>query len=411
MQERFSQCSQSASNIGSTKIQPTIQLCITSQLQVAKPASLRLREFLFVKITVFGLTISSSWGNGHATPYRAIIRALHRMGHRVHFFEKDVPYYRSRRDFDTSEYCQLTFYNDWQQVRSHALAEARDSDVVITASYLPEGAQINDEVLALEGPLRVFYDLDTPITLTALQAGDLDYLRLSQLAKFDLVLSFTGGPILEELEQKCGVRLARPLFGCVDPDDYHQVSPASHFACDLSYMGTYAPDRQAKVDELFLEPARRNRHRQFVLAGSLYPWNWQWPANVCRIEHIAPHDHPRFYSSSHITLNITRAEMARWGWCPSGRFFEAAACSTPLITDAWAGLDSFFDLGREVAVVATAEDVEKALSLSASELNTMAARARARTLEEHTGAVRARQLISFLEEARSLASRNAQEVY
>ena len=361
-----------------------------------------------MKITVFGLTISSSWGNGHATPYRAMIRALHRMGHTIHFFEKDVPYYRCRRDFDDCEYCDLTFYAEWQQVRCQALAQVRDSDVVITASYLPDGAQINDEILNLTGnlagPLRVFYDLDTPITLSALQTADVEYLRANQLAEFDLVLSFTGGPILKELEQKHGVRLARPLFGCVDPDDYQHVPASPNFICDLSYMGTYAADRQPKVDELFLEPARHGHEKQFVLAGSLYPWDWQWPANVRRIEHIAPHDHPGFYSSSRITLNITRAEMARWGWCPSGRFFEAAACSTPLITDAWGGLDNFFDLDQEVTVVATAADVERALSRPAAELHAMAARARARTLEEHTGAVRARQLLAYLEEARSHAS-------
>lgn len=363
-----------------------------------------------MKITVFGLTISSSWGNGHATPYRALFRALHRMGHRVHFFEKDVPYYSSRRDFDQCEYCDLTLYTEWQQVRRTALSQARDSDVIITASYLPEGAQISDEVLNLARPLRVFYDLDTPVTLNTLQAGDLEYLRASQLREFDLVLSFTGGPILHELEQKYDVRMARPLFGCVDPDDYHRVSASPDFACDLSYMGTYAADRQSKVDELFLEPARRNPAKQFVLAGSLYPWHWQWPANVRRIEHIAPHDHPLFYSSSRLTLNITRAEMARWGWCPSGRFFEAAACSTPLITDRWVGLESFFDLEHEVAVVHTAADVQKALSRRSAELHAMAAQARDRTLEEHTGAVRARQLIAFLEEARSLANHQTQEV-
>ena len=354
-----------------------------------------------MKITVFGLTITSSWGNGHATPYRAIFRALHRMGHRIHFFEKDVPYYSSRRDFESCDYCDLTLYDDWSQVRREALEEAADSDVVITASYLPDGALINDEILELERPLRVFYDLDTPVTLDGLKNGDVAYLRPRQLAEFDLVLSFTGGPILEELELRHGVRMARPLFGCVDPDDYRRVPASTNFACDLSYMGTYAADRQAKVDELFLEPALRHHDRRFVLAGSLYPWAWQWPANVQRIEHIAPHDHPSFYSSSRITLNITRAEMARWGWCPSGRFFEAAACSTPLITDAWPGLKSFFDVDHEITVVATAADVERALARPDAELNRMATRARARTLEEHTGAVRAKQLIAYLEEARS----------
>jgi spore maturation protein CgeB len=355
-----------------------------------------------VKITVFGLTISSSWGNGHATPYRAILRALHRMGHQVHFFEKDVPYYRLRRDLNSCEYCELTLYEDWQQVRRQALGEAAESDVVVTASYLPEGARINDEILELARPLHVFYDLDTPVTLANMERHGVEYLRPEQIAEFDLVLSFTGGRALQELEQNYGARMARSLYGCVDPDDYHRREPAQEYLCDLSYMGTYAPDRQQRLDDLFLEPARRHQERRFLLAGSLYPWEWEWrwPANVHRIDHVAPHDHPKLYSSSRITLNITRADMARWGWCPSGRFFEAAACGTPLITDWWEGLDRFFDVVRDLRVVSRPEHVEQALNMPADELQSLARHARERTLDDHTGEVRARQLLQYLEEAR-----------
>src|SRR5262249_29096313 len=265
-----------------------------------------------VKIVVFGLTISSSWGNGHATPYRAILRALSAMGHDVQFFEKDVEYYRSRRDFASCDYCRLTLYPDWKTVRPLAMGEAASADVVITASYLPEGRRINDEILELERPLRVFYDLDTPITLRGveLEEGGIDYLGRDQIAGFDLVLSFAGGKILGELQQKFGARMARPLYGCIDPDDYFRVATDAAFACDLSYMATYAPDRQAGVAELFLEPARRHPEKAFILAGSMYPWDWPYPANVRHVEHVEPQAHRRFYSSSRITLNITRQEMA-----------------------------------------------------------------------------------------------------
>jgi spore maturation protein CgeB len=354
-----------------------------------------------VKLTIFGLTISSSWGNGHATPYRAIIRALDRLGHEVHFFEKDVPYYSSRRDFDSCSYCRLTLYPEWSEAREQALSVAGDSDVVITASFLPEGERINDEVLDLPRPLHVFYDLDTPVTLKTMSQSGVEYLRPDQLSAFDLVLSFTGGKILKELEEKHGARMVRPLYGCVDPDDYLRAAPSRDFVCDLSYMGTYSADRQQKLDALFLEPARRHPKKSFLLAGSLYPWQWQWPANVRRIEHVVPADHPRFYSSSRMTLNLTRGEMAANGWCPSGRFFEAAACGTPLITDAWEGLDSFFDPQRDLRVVARAGDVEEALEMPDCNLQSMAARARQRTLEEHTGTVRAQQLLEYLEQARS----------
>lgn len=352
-----------------------------------------------MKFTFFGLTISSSWGNGHATPYRAIIRALHQMGHQIHFFEKDAPYYRSRRDFDSCDYCQLTIYPDWNQIRMQALAIAVESDAVITASFLPEGQRINDELLELPRPMHVFYDLDTPVTLRRMEQDGVEYLRRNQISAFDLVLSFTGGKTLTVLENEYGARIARALYGCVNPDDYRHCVPDSQFACDLSYMGTYSPDRQEKLNELLLEPARRNPDKQFLLAGSLYPWQWQWPENVRRIEHVTPADHARFYSSSRLTLNLTRNEMATYGWCPSGRFFEAAACGTPLITDSWEGLDSFFDPQRDLRVVGCAEDVEAALQMPDSDLQAMAACARQRTLDEHTGQVRAGQLLKYLDEA------------
>lgn len=357
-----------------------------------------------MKITVFGLTLSSSWGNGHATPYRAIIRALDRMGHEVQFFEKDVPYYSSRRDFDSCDYCELTLYSEWASVRDRALSAAADSDVVITASFLPEGRRINDEILDLGRPLRVFYDLDTPVTLNNLRHGEVEYVDAAQIREFDLVLSFTGGRALATLEDGYRARMVRPLYGCVDPDEYYRATPVAKFQCDLSYMGTYSADRQAKLDALLLEPSRRHPETLFLLAGSLYPWNWEWPENVRRMEHVAPADHSRFYSSSRLTLNITRGEMAANGWCPSGRFFEAAACGTPLITDSWEGLDSFFNLHSELHVVTSAEDVEAALASPDNELQSMAARARQRTLDEHTGNVRASQLLQYIEEARSGAT-------
>jgi len=357
-----------------------------------------------VKISIFGLALSSSWGNGHATPYRAIIRALDRLGHKVHFFEKDVPYYSSRRDFDSCDYCKLTLYSDWADVRERALLAGADSDVVITASFLPEGRRINDEILDLGSPLRIFYDLDTPVTLNALRQGEVEYLDSGQIQAFDLVLSFTGGKSLTALKNEYRARMVKPLYGCVDPDDYLRVAPSAKFQCDMSYMGTYSPDRQVKLDALLLEPSRRHPEKLFLLAGSLYPWNWQWPENVRRMDHVTPAEHSSFYSSSRLTLNITRGEMAANGWCPSGRFFEAAACGTPLITDAWEGLDSFFDLQSELRVVTNAEDVEAALSSSDSELQSMAERARQRTLDEHSGNVRAGQLLQYIEEARSGAN-------
>jgi spore maturation protein CgeB len=361
-----------------------------------------------LKITLFGLTLSSSWGNGHATPYRAILRALHRLGHRVTFYERDVPYYAKHRDFRECDYCELKLYSSWDAVCGQALAEAAESDVVITASYVPEGARIADALLALDGPLRVFYDLDTPITLNRLAQGDLDYLRASQLAAFDLVLSWTGGAALEALERDFGVKVARPLFGCVDPDVYRPVTPYADLHCELSYMGTYAADRQAKLDSMFLEAARQRPSSLFRLAGSLYPPEWNWPANVRRYEHVGPSDHPVLYCSSRLTLNLTRAEMAASGYCPSGRFFEAAACGAPIITDWFRGLDSFFEPGEEVLVAGETVSVLQHIDRSDAELRRMANRARQRTLDEHTGGQRALTMLASFEAARSTYPHQAQ---
>jgi spore maturation protein CgeB len=354
-----------------------------------------------LKITLFGLSLSSSWGNGHATPYRAILRALHRLGHRVTFYERDVPYYARHRDFTKWEYCELKLYSSWDAIRREALAEAAASDVVMTASYVPEGARIADELLSLDGPLRVFYDLDTPVTLQQLKHGDLDYLRARQLREFDLVLSWTGGGALDALVRDYKVKLARALFGCVDPDVYRRVAPRPGLRCELSYMGTYAPDRQSKLESMFLEPVRQRPAWMFLLAGPLYPAAWQWPKNVRKVEHIPPADHAALYSSSRMTLNLTREAMAASGYCPSGRFFEAAACGTPIVTDWFAGLDSFFDPGREVLVAQDTEEVLQGLELSDGDLLGMARRARERTLEEHTGYRRALTLLDAFESARS----------
>jgi spore maturation protein CgeB len=356
-----------------------------------------------VKLTIFGLTLSSSWGNGHATPYRALLRGLHRLGHRCVFYEKDVEYYYWRRDFASSEYCELVLYPEWEAVRRRALADAASSDVVLMGSYCPQGTRIAEEILALSGPLHVFYDLDTPVTLEKLRAGGVEYLSAEQIPAYDLYLSFTGGSILCELETAWGARRARPLYGCVDPGVYGRVAPRAEFECRLSYMGTHSEDRRHKLEELFLAPARRLPQARFVLAGSLYPQDWTWPANLSRFDHVAPAKHPALYSSSRATLNITRDGMARSGYCPSGRFFEAAACGTPIISDWWEGLHEFFS-PEEILVVRSAQEVVAALQGEEAELRRRGERARQRTLDEHSGECRARQLEQYLEAA--LFSRN-----
>lgn len=353
-----------------------------------------------MKITFFGLTLSSSWGNGHATPLRAIIRALHRLGHRVTFFERDASYYAQHRDLASPEFCTLRFYDDWLNVRREALAAARESDAFITTSFLPDGAAVLDELLPVSPPLRVYYDLDTPVTLSRWERGEqVDYITPEQLPAFDLVLSFTGGRTLRELE-RYGVESSAAIYGCVDPDVHFRTKTNARFASEFSYMGTYSPDRQHKLDALFFDAARQLADRKFLVVGSLFPDNLDWPQNVWYQPHLVPGDHGAFYSSSRATLNITRGEMAAVGHCPSGRLFEAAACGTPLITDHFPGLEEFFDPYREVFVARETKDVVFGLRLPDSDLQRIAAAARERTLDEHTGMVRARQMLAEFEAAR-----------
>jgi spore maturation protein CgeB len=363
-----------------------------------------------LKITIFGLTISSSWGNGHATPYRAILGALHRMGHDVVFYERDAPYYAKRRDFTSTDFCQLVLYESWENVRSQALLDARESDVVIHASYCPEGARVIDDVFEVSTPLHVFYDLDTAVTISGLSAGDLDYVRSEQVPHFDLYLSWCGGTVLDELEQRWHARRARPLYGCVDPDVHARVDVPQQYRCLMSYMGTYAADRQQKLDSLFLEPARRRQTDIFVVAGSMYPYHAAWPTNVRHFEHVSPHDHPALYSGSRFTLNLTRDKMARVGYCPSGRLFEAAACGTPILSDWFEGLDHFFQPSEEVFVVQNTDEVLEALQFADSLVSQVAKSAQERTLTEHTGDRRATELIEHLEDVLAKRSKSIAEV-
>jgi spore maturation protein CgeB len=368
-----------------------------------------------LKVVVFGLTISSSWGNGHATPYRALLRGLHRAGHEVVFYERDVPYYARRRDFDAADFCRLILYSTWENVRSQAHRDAREADAIIHASYCVEGACIIDELSGIGTALRVFYDLDTPITLEKLAASACDYLRADQIPGFDLYLSWCGGTwcggsLLGELEDRWHARRALPLYGCVDPETHARVEVPEPYRCRMSYMGTYAADRQQKFEELFLDPVRQCPNDRFVLAGSLYPEDTAWPDNLWRYPHVSPHDHSALYSGSRLALNLTRDAMARAGYCPSGRLFEAAACGTPIVSDWFAGLDEFFTPNQEILIAHNSADVLNALDTSDEELSRIATRARERTLAEHTGDHRAGQLVAYLEEAKGRSDRGGHSI-
>lgn len=354
-----------------------------------------------MKLVIFGLTVSSSWGNGHATLWRGLCRALARRGHDVVFFERDVPYYARYRDMnELPGGGHLVLYSDWEEILPAARRHLAEADAGMVTSYCPDGVAATE--LLVESPvgLRVFYDLDTPVTLDRLRAGEsVDYLGPRQLRDFDLVLSYTGGRALDLLQSTLGARRVAPLYGHVDPDVHCPAEADPAFAADLSYLGTYAADRQEALETLLVEPARRLPTMRFLIGGAQYPESFPWVDNIFFVQHLDPPQHPAFYASCRLTLNVTRRAMREMGYCPSGRLFEAAACGAPVLSDRWQGIERFFTPGEEILLADETEETIGALRLSDDALERIARRARERTLEEHTAWNRAGELEDALQAA------------
>jgi spore maturation protein CgeB len=344
-----------------------------------------------MKIVILGLSITSSWGNGHATTYRGLVRELVRRGHDLLFLERDVPWYAGQRDLPRPPWGRTVLYPDLEALRRTQAAAVGAADLVIVGSFVPEGVAVGDWVQAEAGGCTAFYDIDTPVTLAALAQGGSDYLAARQIAGYDLYLSFTGGPTLRRLERDYGARAARRLYCSVDPALYYPEPVAPD--CDLGYMGTYSIDRQPTVERLLVEPARAWPGGRFEVAGPQYPATLDWPPNVRRIEHLAPAAHRLFYGRQRFTLNVTRADMIAAGWSPSVRLFEAAACGTPIISDRWTGIEAVLEPGQEIFLADTAQDVLRLLrQLPEDERRRVGERARRRILAEHTAAHRAAEL-------------------
>lgn len=356
-----------------------------------------------LNIVVLGLSLSSSWGNGHATTYRALISALARRGHRVLFLERDVAWYAGHRDLENPPYCNLEFYSDLDGLTRYA-AEIRSADAVIIGSFVPDGIAVIDWVLERAKGCVGFYDIDTPATLGALRRQDCSYLSTSQIPRFELYLSFTGGPTLETLNRNWGATAPHALYCSADLNAYKPDARREQ-RWHLGYLGTYSADRQPTIEKFVIEIAERQPDKNFVVAGAQYPASIRWPRNVERIEHVPPSQHGEFYASLGWALNVTRADMRAAGYSPSVRLFEAAACGTPIISDEWAGLGSFFQPDREIIVARNAEDVAAALNLPDTVRIRIGQCARRRIVIEHTSDHRAEELESYL-----LASRTRRAV-
>ncbi len=339
-----------------------------------------------MNIVVLGLSLSSSWGNGHAVTYRALLKAFTVRGHQVLFLERETPWYAAHRDLPSPDYCRLEFYRDVLDLERFA-DQVAAADAVIVGSYTPQGVQVGRWAMGLANGPVAFYDIDTPVTLADLERGEASYIAPDQIADYDVYFSFTGGPTLERLERDYGSPAARALYCSADPDVYRPLETQKRW--DLSYLGTYSDDRQPALERLLLEPARRAPYLKFVVAGPQYPDDIDWPANVERLEHVPPAEHPAFYAASRFTLNITRADMIAAGYSPSIRLFEAAACGAPIISDVWDGLDTLFTPDEEIVLARQSEDVLTALTMDEPARLRLAAAGRTRVLNGHTAADRA----------------------
>jgi spore maturation protein CgeB len=356
-----------------------------------------------------GLSITSSWGNGHATTYRALLRALAERGHDVTFLERDREWYAHNRDLPEPPYAHTLLYGSLEELFDKHAPMIRSADVVVVGSFVPEGARVGAWVQELARMRTAFYDIDTPVTLDALARGACEYLTPAQVARYGLYLSFTGGPTLARIERDFGAPCARALYCSVDPRDYFPEDLAPRW--DMGYLGTYSADRQAAVERLLLVPARRWRRGRFVVAGAQYPKDHPWPPNVAHKVHLPPPVHRRFYNQQRCTLNVTRKAMARAGWSPSVRLFEAGACGTPIVTDRWPGLEEILEPGREILVCDTSDEALAIVrDLPDAEFRRIAAAARARILAEHTALDRAERLERYTAELLDRASKRSRTV-
>jgi spore maturation protein CgeB len=350
-----------------------------------------------MKIVICGLSITSSWGNGHATTYRALAAALRARGHEIVFFERNLEWYASNRDMPDPPFCRVRIFERWADVLPRFRRELADSDVAVVGSYFPDAAEAIPAVLDSAVAVKAFYDIDTPITASQLRHGNAEYLRRDQLPFFDLYFSFTGGPMLAELESRFGARRAVPLYCSFDPGRCRPSETDARFRCDLSYMGTYAPDRQAKLEELLCRPAAELAERRFLVVGPQYPAELRWPRNVQRMIHLEPKFHSPFYGSSRFTLNLTRRDMVLAGYSPSVRLFEAAGSGAAIISDIWPGLETFFVPGQEILIADSCAQVVSYLrTISEHEAQALGRRAQERVLAEHTAEKRALQFEEFV---------------
>jgi spore maturation protein CgeB len=356
-----------------------------------------------LRIAFFGSSLVSAYWNGAATYYRGIIRALHARGHRITFYEPDAFERQQHRDMPDPDYARSVVYQAQSDADVRAvLGQARDADVVVKASGVGVfDALLEQEVLTLRGPNTrvVFWDVDAPATLDRLQHDPDDPFRQC-IPAYDLVLTYGGGPPVVEAYRAFGASDCVPIYNALDPDTHYPVPPDPRFVGTLGFLGNRMPDREARVHAFFFEAARALPQHRFVLGGNGWEQHVPQLGNVAYLGHVYTRDHNAFNCTPLAVLNINRASMARYGFSPPTRIFEAAGAAACLITDAWEGLELFLTPGRECLVARNGAEVVEHLShLTAEQARVFGAAARQRVLAEHTYAQRAAQVEALLSTA------------
>ena len=353
-----------------------------------------------MKIAFYGSSLLSAYWNGAATYYRGMLRELAARGHEITFYEPDAFERQSHRDIDPPPWAQVVVYDNDEAAARKVIAQAARADVVVKAS----GVGVFDDlliegVMAAAAPhaLRLFWDVDAPATLAEIRP-DADHPIRRTLPKLDAVLTYGGGPPVIAAYEAIGARLCRPIYNALDPQTHHPVPAEPRFTGNLNFLANRLPDREARVERFFLEPAARLPDRQFLLGGS--GWDDKaTPPNVRRVGHVGTGDHNAFNTSSLAVLNVARDSMAEVGFSPATRVFEAVGAGACLITDAWDGIELFLGPDEEVLVARDGQDVaEHVQALTPERAREIGRAGRARILAEHTYAKRAAEADALFHE-------------
>jgi spore maturation protein CgeB len=352
-----------------------------------------------MKIAFFASSLVSAYWNGAATYYRGIVRALHERGHRVTFYEPDAYDRQKHRDMADPPWAKVVVYSAQSEDEVlRTVEQARGADLVVKASGVGvHDALLERAVLDLQAPATrvVFWDVDAPATLDRVHGDAADPFR-PLIPRYDLVLTYGGGEPVRQAYLGLGARDCVPIYNALDPATHHPVPPEPRFECELAFLGNRLPDREARVEEFFLRAAAQLPDRRMLLGGS--GWGDKpLPANVQYLGHVYTADHNAFNCTPRAVLNVSRESMARYGFSPATRVFEAAGAAACLITDAWEGLETFFEPGTEVLVARNGDEVaQHVAALDAQRARAIGQAAYRRVLAEHTYAHRAAQIDAVL---------------